>query len=354
MNTRKLVTLRDVAETAGVSTATVRRVLTSQGYVAAETRRAVEEVLDATGYRPNLLAQSLRRQRTMVIGHILKSISPNLFYAQVALGAEAEALEHGYTMLAYNMQRDPDRERRGVEMLIRRQVDAILFTTPVSQENVQLAVDYGVPVVQVERPSKLPTNVVLVDNYTGAVQATEHLIGLGHEQIAFLGTDAVRNAVSVYAQIDRDRMAGYLDAMHKHGLAVPETRLAFGRYYWVEGGGSPGDGYRLMQQILDQTPRPTAAFVACDIMAAGALQAIYERGLRVPHDISVVGFDDTLAPYLSPPLTTVAQPMEAIGRAAVQLALAEIDAPAGDHKPQVRQLAMRWVERTSTAPPRPG
>ncbi len=352
MSTRKLITLRDVAESAGVSTATVRRVLTSQGYVASKTRRAVEEVLEATGYRPNLLAQSLRRQRTAVIGHILKSISPNLFYAQVALGAEAEALSHGYTILAYNMQKDPDRERMGVEVLIRRQVDAIIFTTPVSQENVQLALDFSVPVVQVERPTKLQTNVVLVDNYTGAAQATEHLIRLGHQQIAFLGSDLVLDTTSPYAQVDKERMAGYTDTMSKHGLTVPEAWLSLGHYYSVDGGGSPGDGYRLMQHILDQGPYPTAVFAGCDIMAAGAFQAIYARGLRVPDDISVVGFDDTLAPYLSPPLTTVAQPMEAIGRAAVQLALAEIENVEGNYKPQVRRLSMRWVERASTAPPR--
>jgi DNA-binding LacI/PurR family transcriptional regulator len=352
MGTRKAITLREVAENARVSTATVRRVLLNQGYVAAETRRVVEQVLEATGYHPNLLAQSLRRQRTAVIGHILKSISPNLFYAQVALGAEVEALAHGYTMLAYNMQRDPQRERIGVEALLRRQVDAIIFTTPVAQENVQLALDFGVPVVQVERPTKLQTNLVLVDNYTGAAQATEHLIRLGHQQIAFLGTDEVGNGAGPNAQVDIERMAGYLDTMRNYGLSVPQEWLALGRYYWVEGGGLPGDGYRLMQRILDQSPLPTAIFAGCDIMAAGALQAIYARGLRVPDDISLIGFDDTLAPYLSPPLTTVAQPMEAIGRVAVQLALAEIANAEEDYEPQTRRLAMRWVERASTAPPR--
>jgi LacI family transcriptional regulator len=353
MSTRKLATLRDVASRAGVSTATVRRVLTNQGYVAPETRRVVEEVLEATGYRPNMLAQSLRRKRTAVIGHILKSTSPNLFYAQVALGAEVEALSHGYTILAYNMQSDPGRERMGVETLIRRQVDAILFTTPVAQENVQLALDFGVPVVQVERPTKLQTNVVLVDNYTGAVQATEHLIRLGHQQIAFLGLNRAYAPIGANKQLDEDRMAGFLDTMRDHGLSVPAHWLALGRrYYSVEGGGSPGDGDRLMQHLLDHSPLPTAVFSACDIMAAGVLQAIYARGLRVPEDISVVGFDDTLAPYLSPPLTTVAQPMETIGRAAVQLALAELADEGGNRAPQISRLSMRLVERSSTAPPR--
>jgi LacI family transcriptional regulator len=269
------------------------------------------------------------------------------------LGAEAEALSRGYTILAYNMQSDPGRERMGVETLIRRQVDAILFTTPVAEENVQLALDYGVPVVQVERPTKLQTNVVLVDNYTGAVLATEHLIRLGHQQIAFLGLNLAYAPAGANKQLDEDRLAGFLDTMRDHGLPVPAYWLALGRrYYSVEGGGSPGDGDRLMQHLLDHSPPPTAVFAACDIMAAGVLQAIYARGLRVPEDISVVGFDDTLAPYLSPPLTTVAQPMEAIGRAAVQLALAEIADEGGNHEPQTRLLSMHWVERASTAPPR--
>jgi LacI family transcriptional regulator len=191
-----------------------------------------------------------------------------------------------------------------------------------------------------------------VDNYSGSAQATEHLIRLGHQQIAFLGSNTVNKSDTSFWQVDKDRMAGYLDTMHKYGLPVPEEWLALGHYYWVDGGGSPGDGYRLMQHILDRSPLPTAVFAGCDIMAAGALQAIYARGLRVPDDISIVGFDDTLAPYLSPPLTTVAQPMEAIGRAAVQLALEEIESAEEHHEAQTRRLSMRWIERASTAPPK--
>lgn len=352
MTARKKATLRDVAAWAGVSTATVRRVLTEQGYVAPETRRAVEDALAATVYRPNVLAQSLRIQRTAVIGHILYAISPNPFYAQVALGAEQEALRHGYSILAMNVQGDAAREKMAVETLIRRRVDAILFTTPVSIENVKMALDDGVAVVQVERPTGLNTNMVLVDNYAGAVMATEHLIGLGHRRIAFMGANFTHDPSRASQLLEEQRVTGFLDTMSCHGLSLPEKWVALGTYYSIQGSGTPGDGCRFMHCFLDDNPRPTAIFAACDFMAAGAYQAIYARGLRVPQDISVVGFDDTLGPYLAPPLTTVAQPMLAIGQAAVELAIAQIDhKPNGAWTEGVRRLEMAWVKRASTAPP---
>jgi DNA-binding LacI/PurR family transcriptional regulator len=350
---RKAATLRDVANRAAVSTATVRRVLTNEGYVAPATRDAVEAALVATDYRPNAVAQSLRRQHTAVIGHLLYAVSPNPFYAQVAVGAAQEALQRGYSILAFDGHGSAARERLGVETFIRRQVDAILFTTPVSIDNVRLAVEIGMPVVQVERPTRAPSSVVLVDNYAGAVQATEHLIGLGHTQIAFMGANFEQDPTLAQPVLEGQRLDGFLDTMRRHGLPICPDWIALGQYYSLEGERTPGDGYRFMQSFLDHAPRPTAVFAACDFMAAGACQAVYTSGLRVPDDISIVGFDDTLAPYLAPPLTTVAQPMQAIGRAAVELAIAEIESGGEHHSHQTRRLSMQWVVRASTAAPKP-
>ena len=144
-------TLKDVANRAGVSTATVARVIHDNGYVAVATRERVEYAIEETGYQMNVLAQSLRRQRTRVLGNLLFGMHPNPFYARIALGTEQFAQQHGYSILDFSVQGDVERERIGVETLIRRQVDAILFITPASAVNVQLAVDAGVPVVQVER-----------------------------------------------------------------------------------------------------------------------------------------------------------------------------------------------------------
>ncbi len=345
----KKPTLKDVANHAGVSTATVARVLHNRGYVAAETRIAVERAIEETGYRLNLLAQNLRRQRTNVLGHILYAISPNPFYAQVALGVEQEAMKHGYGILSYNVQGDPERERAGVETLIQRQVDAILFTTPASSANVQLALDAGIAVVQVERPTGVQTSSVLVDNYLGSVAAVEHLIRLGHRRIAFIGARFEEDPTRASRLVERQRLDGYLDALRRHGLAVDEGLIRFGEYYSLGKNATPGDGYHFTHELLDGADPPTAIFAACDFLAAGAYQAIYARGLHVPRDISVVGFDDTLAAYLAPPLSTVEQPTFEIGQAAVQLALKQL-ADGARSRRLIKQLAVRWVERSSTGP----
>src|SRR5512133_3565705 len=125
------ITMKDVALEAGVSTATVGRVLHKRGYVSATTKAGVENAIQRTGFRLNMVAQSLRRSRSMTIGHLLTSIFPNPFFAGIELGVEGEAIPHGYDVLIWNVLSDPDREREGVETFIRRQIDAIIFTTPV-------------------------------------------------------------------------------------------------------------------------------------------------------------------------------------------------------------------------------
>jgi len=342
-------TLRDVALRAGVSTATVARVLHGRGYVAADTRQAVERALGETGYSLNLLAQGLRRQRTGIFGHVLHAIYPNPFYAEVALGVEQEAMAHGYSVLAYNVQGDPGRERAGVQTLIQRRVDAIIFTTPIDAENVRLALAAGIPVVQVERPTPVPTPVVLLDNYVGTTAAMEHLILLGHRRIAFIGAGFERQEAPPPWSIEEQRFYGYRDTLGRHGMPFERDWVGLGQYYSLEADASANDGYRFSAQLLDLSPRPTAILAACDLLAAGVLQAAYERRLRIPGDLSVVGFDNTLAPCLSPPLTTVAQPMLQIGQAATRLALGQVQGEEQHGAPAV-SLPLRLVVRASTGP----
>ena len=201
-------TLVDVAERAGVSTATVARVLHRRGYVAAE--QAVAE----TGYSLNLLAQGLRRQHTSIIGHVLHAIFPNPFYAEVALGAEQEAMSQGYGVLAYNVQGDPEREQAGVRTLIQRRVDAIIFTTPLAAGNVSLALEAGIPVVQVERPTAVETAAIRVDNYASMVAAMDHLLALGHERIAFIGAEFAPGT------IEEQRFRAYRDSLERRRLPL--------------------------------------------------------------------------------------------------------------------------------------
>jgi LacI family transcriptional regulator len=344
-------TLKDVANYAGVSTATVARVIHGNGYVAEETSKRVQAAIEITQYRINSIAQSLRQQRTYVIGHILQSTVPNPFFVQVALGAEQCALETGYKVLTYNVQGNSEKERLGVETFVHRRVEAILFTTPMDGTNVQLALDAGIPVVQVERPRIAEANKVIVDNYTGAVAAMEHLIQLGHRRIAFIGKDAEFQGNPIWRYVERERLSAYVDTLKKYDLPIDKSLIALGWYYYLENGGAAGDGRRLTDQILAQERPPTAIFASCDLIAVGVLQSIYAHGLRVPADISVVGFDDTYAAYLAPPLTTVKLPMHELGRVAVQIAIDQIeDGERDPHAVRTERLQTELVVRDSTGP----
>jgi LacI family transcriptional regulator len=352
-------TLKDVAGRAGVSTATVARVLHNNGYVAEETRRQVEAVLAETGYQINAIAQGLRKQRTFTLGHVLQSIAPNPFFSGVAVGVEQEAAIHGCSVVLFTTQGDPERERTGVETLIRRRVDAIIFTKIAHESNVELVINAGIPVVQVERLSPAPAHAVTADNYVGSYEATEHLIALGHERIAFIGVDPMRNAesggplrtveIGDPQSVESERLAGYVDALAAHGVPLRNELIDLGdTYYELERA-------RTAMRRLLALPReewPTAVFATCDMLAAGALQEIHAYPLRVPEEISIVGFDDTYALHLTPPLTTVRQPMFEMGEAAARLAIAALRAESEQLAPQTVRLPTHLVQRESTGRPR--
>jgi len=340
------ITMKDVASEAGVSTATVGRVIHERGYVSQKARKRVERAVKKTGFRLNLVAQSLRRNRSMTLGHLLTSIVPNPFFAGIELGVEQEAIQHGYNVLIWNVLSDPRREREGVETFIRRQLDAIIFTTPLDPENVLLARQAGIPIIQVERPSALESHLITVDNFVGAASAMEHLMQLGHRRIAFIGKRFDQKP-RPQDKVDFERLAGWRDTLLKYGIQPPEDWLATADLYSIE------DGFQATQKFLELQPGITAIFAACDILASGALQAIYERGLRVPEDISVVGFDDTYAPFMTPPLTSVRQPVYEIGVEAARLAIEVLEnAEQFQEHYQTRQLETQLKIRSSTGVPR--
>ena len=349
VGTRRAATLKDVAESVGVSTATVARVIHANGYVAVKTRRRVEAAISETGYHLNAVAQGLRKQRTFTLGHVLQSIAPNPFFAGVALGVEQEAAAHGCGVLLANTQGDPARECLAVETLLQRRVDAIIFTTVVDAASVRLALGAGTPVVQVERVSPIPTHSVTIDNAAGAMAATEHLIAFGHRRIAYIGVDpeAVPGSAlpSERRIVERERLDGYRDALRRHRLPIAPDLVALQEAYYAL-----TETRAVVREFLSRprSRRPTAIFAACDMMAAAVLQEAAEHGCRVPDDLSVVGFDDTYASHLSPPLTTVAQPMIAIGQTAARLALEALNDGGGAAAPRTARLAAHLVIRSST------
>lgn len=346
---QKSVTLSDVAREAGVSRATVARVLSASGYVGEETRQRVEASVRMTGYRPNVMARGLRTQRSYTIGHITTEFTLNPFFAHVARSVEREALANGYKTFLYNQDGSDEHERAGVERFIERRVDAVIFTYPRDPKSVALLRAADMPVVQIERDLTDDTSAVLVDNRAGAEAGMRHLIALGHRRIAFIGGDpqmfprSCRRSRSV----EEERLDAYGAVLAEAGVGITPDLIRLGHYHEIEDGWNVA-GYRHMKALLSLADRPSAVMTGCDILAAGALRAIYEARLRVPDDISIVGYDDTLAGLLAPQLTAVAQPMAELGLTAFQLALAAIENK--DAVPKAITLSPTLVVRGSTGP----
>lgn len=346
------LTLEKVARRAGVSTATVARVIQAKGYVALETRARVENVLRETGYRPNAMARGLRQQRSYTLGHMLVEITCNPFYAHVAKSVESAAIAVGYKTLSYNHNHDAEIERIGVDRLIDRRIDAMILTYAVEADNVERLKTAGIPVVQIERERTLGTHSVLVDSAAGTTEAVAHLIALGHRRIAFVGGDpALYPHPGIRPRgVEEERLESYVAALRAGGISPDPDLIRLGLYFSFADGGAGTEGYLHTRALLDLANRPTAILAGCDVLAVGVLQALYEARLRVPDDISVIGFDDTIAMRLAPPLTSVAQPMAKLGAEAVRLAVAAIGDP--ETEPTTVTLPTRLVIRQSTGSPR--
>ncbi len=345
----KSATLLEVAKLAGVSTATVNRVLKQQGYISDDARERVLAAVAATNYRPNVVARNLRTQRSQTIGLMLTAITVNPIFVGVAHAVEQAAIAAGYRVVIFNHGGSESYERHGVETFIAQRVDAVLFCTAASPVNVEVLESAGIPAIEIERSLTETTRSVRVNNYVGARAAIDHLVGLGHRRIAFVGGDP-----ALYPQdaprrrsVEQDRLEAYHDGMKAHGLAIQPDYVRLGHYYDLDNDRSGAEGREHAAALLALPTPPSAIFATCDILAMGVMQALYQAGKRVPHDVSIVGFDDTLAPYLAPQLTTVAQPVAALGRHAFDMALAVIE---NRETPGEIVLETDLVIRQSTGP----
>ncbi len=328
------MTITDVARAAGVSVATVSKVINGRDGVARETNARVNQVIQHLGYESSLVARSLRSHKTYVIGMLVPGFEP--FSAEILKGAALVLENTEYDLLAYTGARRGGGvgwERRYLARLSGTLIDGALIVTPTVVD-----ADSGVPVVAVdphEGPTGLPT--VDSDNYTGGLLATQHLIGLGHRRIGFIAGRAD-------LQSSRLREAGYRQALEEAGIPVDPALIREGEYM-REPAHAPA------RELLTLDDRPTAIFAANDLSALGALDVATELGLDVPRDLSVVGFDDVPdSAQSTPPLTTVRQDLHEMGASATRMLLALIDG-RDVASPHVR-LPVSLVERASTAPPR--
>ncbi|HLA96299.1 MAG TPA: LacI family DNA-binding transcriptional regulator [Pyrinomonadaceae bacterium] len=320
---RKPATLSDVAATVGVAPMTVSRVISGNGYVSDETREKVMQAVKSMNYRRNGVARNLKRQRTETVGLVLGDIS-NPYSTELANAVRESLSFRGYNLFICISEHSAKEDITAFDSLVDHNVDGIIVATRSNKEGderlVEIA-DSSVPVVIVGRDFHHDSvDSIAADNFTGGYEATQHLIDLGHERIAFIGA-AFENRGSL------KRLQGYLSALAKHGISIDE-RLITGRKESVSevpGYSTEKIGYEGMKRLLSLPNRPTAIFARNDFTAVGAMTAIKEAGLSIPQDIAVVGFDDTpLAVHTLPPLTTVRQPMRLQGQLAAEMLLRRI------------------------------
>lgn len=302
--------IKDIARRLGVSPATVSRALSGTGLVAEPTLSRIRDAARELNYRPNVSARNLRTQRSMAVLMVVRDIG-NPFYLEVMKGVEQAAREAGYSVLMGNTENDPDREIGYFDMLRDGHADGMILMTGKLPARLQaeglLASDLPVVVaLETIEGSGLPH--VQIDNLVAARDAVRHLIGLGHRRIAHI----TGPLPEVMATLRRD---GWHAAMAEAGLPVPEAYQQRGDYLLHT-------GQTLCGVLLDLPEPPTAIFCANDESAFGAVHELHRRGLDVPGDVSVVGFDDIyLSEAIFPPLTTVSQPRAEIGREAMSLLL---------------------------------
>ncbi|TCP24970.1 LacI family transcriptional regulator [Scopulibacillus darangshiensis] len=297
-----MATMREVAKKAGVSVATVSRVLNSNGYVNDETRKKVLETMDALKYKPNNVARSLFKKQTKTIGLIVPDIT-NPFFPQLARAVEDVTNEKGYTIILGNSDEKPEKEQRYLDILEQKYVDGIIMATnTLPIEHIKLL---DKPIVVVDRAIHADVPTIVVQNRKGAKAAVNHLKGIGCQRIAHIkGPEHVDNA--------NERCQGYLDIVGTEPWFTPE--------FVVDGNYTTKESYHAAVKLLRNHPEIDGIFAGNDLMATGVLKAAHELGISIPDELAVIGFDGIdMCETTHPELSTLAQPIYQIGEAAAEL-----------------------------------
>ena len=311
------ITIKQVAQEAGVSIQTVSRVVNNRYDVAPETRQRVQEAITRLGYQPNAMARGLASRRSRTLGLITQDFN-DPFFTQVTTGAEQEAHEHGYFFMLGSVCCEKEEEPKYLRLLTERHVEGVLLIRGGGFDDADHLLKlqgHGVPVVTTGfyLPGA-PFTVIDVDNIDGGWQATRHLIDNGHRQIATI--TGPKNWKSA-----QDRLQGYCKALAEAGIDYNETLLGEGSWHHRS-------GYGAIQAILSRNLAFSAIFAQNDRMAIGAIQAFRQHGLQVPENISVIGYDDLPeAEFASPALSTLRQPAVEIGQAATRELIHLIESP---------------------------
>ncbi|MDI6619289.1 MAG: LacI family DNA-binding transcriptional regulator [Clostridiales bacterium] len=305
-----MANIDDVAKLANVSIATVSRVFNNSPYVSEKAKANVLKAAKDLGYEPSILARSLAMKKTNTIGLIVPDIS-NPYYGGVVRGIEDVCNLYKYNIILCNTDNSKDKEIQYINMLKSRWVDGIIFhSSYLSDEVYKIFVDSRIPFVLAGRGTKYDVPYVVIDNKKAAYDATEYLISMGHKNIGIIHgpLEGMRETVDSV-----DRLMGYKEAMKKNGLEICDELIREANF-------KAKSGYDATLEMLKSGILPDAVFAISDIMAMGAINAIFDFGLKCPEDVSVIGFDNIdISEITRPSLTTVAQPMYDTGATAAKM-----------------------------------
>ncbi|MGE5551570.1 MAG: LacI family DNA-binding transcriptional regulator [Bacteroidota bacterium] len=334
-----MVNIKEVAARAGVSPSTVSRALSGKVTVNLETRQRVLAAVQELNYKPNVLAQGLKEGRSKTIGLFIPNIRILVFPAAIK-GITDVAEKHGYTVVLCNTDENLETERFYVDNLCRRLVDGLIFSTATAASSHIIKLkEQGYPIVLLIRYLNDEIDTIMVDNFKGGFEATEFLLNRGYRRIAMVNG-------TMELDLYRQRFAGYQAALREYGVEYDEGLVVHGTRAWEE-------GYRAMHEIWRRGRRPEAVFGASDPKALGVMKAVKERGLRVPEDVAVIGYDNLEMSELSdPPLTTMAQPFYEAGARAAERLIELMDGERGDREAAIERLPPKLHIRRSVGCPR--
>lgn len=330
-----MATIKDVAKLAGVSTTTVSHVINKTRFVAEDTTKAVWEAINQLHYSPSAVARSLKVNTTKSIGMIITT-SEAPYFAEIVQAVEEYCYNLGYSLFLCNTQNNPEKIQNHFDMLTKKRVDGILvMCSEYPEKSLALFNTTNVPMVVMDWGFNENKSDRIIDHsLEGGYIATQHLIDNGHKDIAII-------TGYLYKTTAKARYDGFVKAMNEAGLPI--------RPEWVyENDFQPEGGYECMNYILRQEKLPTAVVCGCDVMALGAISAITERGLRVPQDISVIGYDNIHSSrFFAPPLTTIHQSKIRIGEMALDLLFERIRHNEQSHEPKILEFYPELIVRKS-------
>lgn len=322
--------IRDVAKRAGVSSATVSRVLSGKPHVSAEVRERVLSAVQALGYRPNRIARSLRVQRSRFVGLIVSDIE-NPFFNRVVRAAEDTLLPHGFAVFLCNTDESPERERLYLDLFLDEQVAGIILTpTQADAEAYRTFAGAGIPLAVIDRQVMgLEVDTVVSNNREASQAVVAQLARGGHTRVG-----AILSDLSI--QTGQARFEGYRRALAAAGLPLEPPLAVFGKPVEAE-------GYRLAQRLFERAAPPTALFTGSKLLTLGALRYLYDHAIRVPEEVALAAFDPLDWLPNSPEMLSVEQPAYEIGAKAAELLLARIKAPERPAELVVLPSTVTWA-----------